>query len=142
MDSKVLNSFFKNAKKVYPKEYIEAIFGKITKGRVYIYMLVPFGHKADERAIQVDLEDYEDLYDEALGHGYKLLGTIHTHPGSRSFDTSPSMTDWFDAIDTEEIITGICAIGKRKGEPNLSCSASFWVPMLPCEVQVRGNSKK
>ena len=108
VDRKVLNAFKHRALKLYPREFLEQIVGKIVDHEVRIYGFRELEHQATryEVVIDEDMDPMTEGDDEKL---YQILGTIHTHPQAT---IEPSEIDWDAMARDGEIVMGICSIRK------------------------------
>jgi proteasome lid subunit RPN8/RPN11 len=108
VDRNVLEAFKRRALKLYPKEFLEQIVGKVVGSQVRIYAFRELEHEATRFEVVID----EDLDPMSEGEGdtpYDILGTIHTHPQST---IEPSDIDWNAMARDRELVMGVCAIRK------------------------------
>ena len=108
VDRKVLNAFKHRALKLYPREFIEQIVGKIVDHEVRIYAFRELEHQATRYEVVID-EDMDPMTEGDDDSRYQILGTIHTHPQA---SVEPSEVDWEAMARDGELIMGICAIRK------------------------------
>ena len=108
VDRKVLDAFKRRALKLYPREFLEQMIGRVVDNQVRIYAFRELEHEATRFEVTID----EDLDPMTEGEGdtrYDILGTIHTHPQST---IEPSDIDWEAMQRDRELVMGICAIRK------------------------------
>src|SRR4051794_1194740 len=108
VDRNVLEAFKRRALKLYPKEFLEQLVGKVVGSQVRIYAFRELEHEATRFEVVID----EDLDPMSEGEGdtpYDILGTIHTHPQST---IEPSDIDWDAMARDRELVMGVCAIRK------------------------------
>ena len=108
IDRKVLDSFKRRALKLYPREFMEQLVGKIAGNQVHLYAFRDLEHKATRYEVVID-EDLEPMTEGDDERRYQILGTIHTHPQAT---IEPSDLDWETMARDDELIMGICAIRK------------------------------
>ena len=112
----VLRGFRRRALKVYPRELMETVWGRITPQGIDVFTFHPIDHKGTRAKCEftantdADLEGQRD--EEAPEYKQELLGTIHSHPDCS--DASPSEADWEIAVSSKEIISGIYLIKGTK----------------------------
>ena len=108
VDRKVLDAFKRRALKVYPREILEQVVGKMVGTQARIFAFRDLEHQSLKSGVVME----DDVNPMTEGEGemrYSILGTIHTHPQ----DTiEPSELDWQTMHDDGELIMGICAIRK------------------------------
>ena len=136
VDERAIGGFIRRAKKNFPKEHIELMWGKVRKGVAKIYFFRSLEYKSTSNYVEYEDAEFEAQRYEAKENGYILLGTIHSHPNSQ--DSTPSLLDWRESIDSKEIVSGICAIWKKNGRKH--ASINFWPPVSPCHKIIK--SKK
>ncbi len=108
IDQKVLEGFKRRALKLYPREFIEQIVGRIVDHEVRIYAFREFEHQATRYEVVID-EDMDPMTEGDEDKRYQILGTIHTHPQA---SIEPSDIDWEAMARDDELVMGICAIRK------------------------------
>ena len=113
----VLRGFRRRALKVYPKEWMETVWGRVTPQGIDIFAFHPIDHKGTRHECQYVSSDIDAQRDEeAPEYKLELLGTCHSHPDALD---APSYADWETTVSDKEIISGIYQIlrrpqGKRK----------------------------
>ena len=108
VDRKVLDGFKRRALKLYPREFIEQIVGRIVDHQGRIYAFRELEHQATRYEVVID-EDMDPMTEGEDESRYQILGTIHTHPQST---IEPSDIDWEAMARDGELVMGICAIRK------------------------------
>jgi proteasome lid subunit RPN8/RPN11 len=106
VDRKVLESFKRRALKLYPREFIEQIVGKIVDHQLRIYAFRELEHQATRYEVVID-EDVDPMTEGDDERRYQVLGSIHTHPQAT---IEPSDVDWQAMKRDGELLMGICAI--------------------------------
>src|SRR5262249_8201495 len=76
----VLNAFVRGAKKAYPKEYIEAVLGKVEGAAFVIHAFYPLEHRGTARTVEFNAEALEEVRQVAQELELRWIGSIHTHP--------------------------------------------------------------
>lgn len=108
VDRKVLDAFKRRALKLYPREFLEQIVGRVVGPQLRIYAFRELEHEATKWEVVID-EDLDPMTEGEDSRHFDILGTIHTHPQST---IEPSDIDW-DAMKRDgEHVMGICAIRK------------------------------
>jgi proteasome lid subunit RPN8/RPN11 len=106
VDRKVLEAFKRRALRLYPREFIEQIVGKIVDHQLRIYAFRELEHQATRFEVVIE-DDLDPMTEGEEELGYQILGTIHTHPQAT---IEPSEIDW-EAMERDgELVMGICAI--------------------------------
>ncbi len=106
VDRKVLDGFKRRALKLYPREFIEQIVGRIVDHQARIYAFRELEHQATRYEVVID-EDMDPMTEGEGESRYQILGTIHTHPQAT---IEPSDIDWEAMQRDGELVMGICAI--------------------------------
>lgn len=125
--------FVRRAKKAFPKEHIEAIWGEET---IDSYRITDFKRiKLDRQNLKsLEYNDVEILRQKWLAQSENkiFLGTIHTHP-SNQFDTSASEVDHREATKDGEKVMGITVIYKKKDSNRFVVQTDWWYPQSKME---------
>jgi proteasome lid subunit RPN8/RPN11 len=108
VDRKVLDAFKRRALRLYPKEFLEQIVGRVVDSQARIYAFRELEHEATRFEVVID-EDLDPMTEGDDTHDFDILGTIHTHPQST---IEPSHIDWQAMARDRELVMGICAIRK------------------------------
>src|SRR3954464_14551465 len=108
VDRKVLDAFKRRALKLYPREFLEQIVGRVVGTQARIYAFRELEHEATEWEVVID-EDLDPMTEGEDSRHFDILGTIHTHPQS---SIEPSDIDWSAMKRDRELVMGICAIRK------------------------------
>lgn len=122
------DGFTQRAKRAFPKEYIEAIWGEET---VDSYRITNFKHIKisghDSKSVEYD--DSEISRQKVLAHasGKVFLGTVHTHPKA-DYDTAASVDDHHDGASDGEKIMGVVVLYKKKNSNRFVVEVDWWVP--------------
>lgn len=129
-----LNKFRQRVIKSYPKERIELLWGKmIGLDTFHIYVFDQVIHEATRKRCKTDEDDHECSLDEAAHMGLVVLGTIHSHPDIHN-DAAPSESDFDDALEQNEVISGICPVWKGK-DGKMHTKVRFWGPLCGVTAQ-------
>jgi proteasome lid subunit RPN8/RPN11 len=108
VDRKVLDAFKRRALKLYPREFLEQIVGRVVGPQLRIYAFRELEHEATKWEVVID-EDLDPMTEGEDSRHFDILGTIHTHPQST---IEPSDIDWEAMKRDREHVMGICAIRK------------------------------
>ena len=108
IDRKVLDAFKRRALKLYPREYLEQIVGKVVNSEARIYAFRDLEHQATRYEVTID-EDMDPMTEGDDESRYQILGSIHTHPQA---SIEPSQLDWEAMARDGELVMGICSIRK------------------------------
>jgi len=108
IDRKVLDAFKRRALKLYPREFLEQIVGRLVEHEVRIYAFRELEHQATRYEVVID-EDMDPMTEGEDESRYQILGTIHTHPQA---SIEPSDLDWEAMARDGELVMGICSIRK------------------------------
>ena len=106
VDRKVLDGFKRRALRLYPREFIEQIVGRLVDHQARIYAFRELEHQATRYEVVID-EDLDPMTEGEDESRYQILGTIHTHPQAT---IEPSDIDWQAMQRDGELVMGICAI--------------------------------
>lgn len=132
IDRSLLTNFVARAKRRYPKEYIEALWGTIDGATVYIHALYPVDHKGTPRRCSLPDDWLEQQKQMAEEENLIMLGSLHTHPDCYPV---PSSDDLVDALGSGETIMGICELSNKNDR--FSSKVSFWPCMAPLKVEYK-----
>ena len=132
VDRRVLQGFVRRALKRYPREYAEALWGSINSHVINIKACLGIDHEGTRNSVDYESEELQEQEQEAREQKLLLLGTIHSHPGTK--DCSPSEDDWVFAKDDGELIAGVCAIWLVKQRRRTR--TIFWPRLADYEVRV------
>jgi proteasome lid subunit RPN8/RPN11 len=119
--------FLRRAKRAFPQEHVEAIWGEET---VESYRITDFRKlKTTNTASSIDYDETEVRRQKWLAQqqGKIFLGTVHTHP-SKQFDTSPSETDHREGLKDDEKVMGIVVLYKKKDSERFIVETNWWIP--------------
>ena len=138
VDKKEEAKFRRRVLSRYPREYLEALWGKLHGDTLYIVAFVKAEHKGTRHSCEYHEQELDFHEEDAAEHGLHFLGTIHSHPNAA--DTRFGDCDLEDCQDNQEAIMGIAAIeklpnGKKK------CRISYWPAPRPLET-VRKDSEQ
>jgi proteasome lid subunit RPN8/RPN11 len=126
----VWRAFVRRAKRRFPKEYIEAAWGRTMKDGVHIYAFTDMEHVATKNSVIYDPEENKE---HELAEKLQYLGTIHSHP--KYTDASPSENDWRDAMNEDEMTIGILAIWEKNGRRY--SKGVFWPQTRPLDITLQ-----
>lgn len=128
--------FIRRAKRAFPREYIEALWGEET---VDTFRITDFKHiKIDKSSHNsIDFNDIEILRQKWLAEasGKVFLGTVHTHP-SASYDTAPSQVDHHEGAKDGEKIIGVVVIYKKKDSNKFVVNTNWWFPQAKIDFEL------
>lgn len=127
--------FVQRAKKAYPKEHIEAIWGiEMTDSfRITDFKRIKLTSSTHNSLDYDDIELKRQVY-LAKKEGKSYLGTVHTHPGS-GYDTSASATDHHKSIKEEKIM-GVVVIYKKKDSNRFVIETDWWQPQPKMQFEL------
>lgn len=127
--------FLRRAKRAFPNEHIEALWGDET---IDSYRITHFKRIKVNRATSTCL-DYDDTelkrqkwLAEKAGKTY--LGTIHTHP-REDFDTAPSQTDHHRCSKDDKIM-GVVVLYKKKDTKRFVAQSDWWFPQKRIDFEL------
>lgn len=121
----VWEGFISRAKKKYPKEYIEAIWGTETIEGFRISKFAKVEHTGTKKSIYHDDFDIKSQDWLARQEGLNYLGTVHTHPHI-TYDSCPSTTDHKESFRLGDRIMGIVVLYKKNGR--FKIEHDWWFP--------------
>lgn len=128
--------FIRRAKRVFPNEYCEAIWGEQT---VDSYRITDFKRITHEYANskKLDYSDTEIKRQKWLAQkaGKIFLGTVHTHPYSSS-DSAASSLDHHEASKDGEKIMGVVVLYKKKDSSRFTIEVDWWVPQSKIDFEL------
>jgi proteasome lid subunit RPN8/RPN11 len=121
-------AFLAKAKRAYPCEYVNSIWGEETIDSFRI---------TDFKRIKTDTPSPNSInYTEAelkrqkwlaQQNGKVFLGTVHTHPSKR-FDTAASNIDHHEGAKDGEKVMGIVLVYRNKDTERFVIEADWWLP--------------
>lgn len=130
------NGFIRRAKKSFPKEHVEALWGEVT---VDSYRITDFKRVKVTKttSIWAEYDDAEIKRQKWLAQkeGKTFLGTVHTHPRA-DLDLSPSQDDHHSGYSDGEKIMGIVVIYKKKDSNRFVMETEWWFPQPKIEFEV------
>lgn len=128
----LLQGFTTRAKRAYPKEYVELVYGKVVRNDYCIVAFVEPEQEATPHFVMWMEDEDADTLDDSPRSPI-LLGSIHSHP--RETDASPSEFDWRRQSRSGDQIAGICAIWRKdEGQP-LRSHVRFYVADALLDVE-------
>jgi proteasome lid subunit RPN8/RPN11 len=123
---KAWRDFVRRAKRVFPQEYINAIWGEETVDsfRVtdFIRMRLNTGSTKTINYDDTELKRQKWLAEKA---GKMLLGTVHTHPYASS-DSAASAVDHHEAAKDGEKVMGVLVLYKK--DDRFKEEVDWWIP--------------
>jgi proteasome lid subunit RPN8/RPN11 len=127
--------FLTRAKKNFPTEHCEALWGVATLDS---FRITDFKRMRVAFATNTRLVDYDDAEVKrqkwlAQKAGKEFLGTVHTHPWSTA-DTCGSTKDHHEAAKDGERIMGVVALYKKKGR--FVIETEWWFPQPKIEFEL------
>lgn len=120
--------FVRRAKRAFPKEHVEAIWGEETVDSYRITDFVRMKLNASGcNTTTIDYDEKEVRRQKWLAekNGKIFLGTIHTHPYS-SMDSSPSTVDHHEAAKDGERVIGVMNLYKKNNR--FKEEVDWWFP--------------
>jgi len=120
VDKAVLAGYRRRALRRFPNEYMETIWGKVSKEAIQICAFYPIDHKGQQEWLEYEPADVEDQKERQDGPDHpklQYLGSIHSHPDA---DGEPSEADWQSSRQDGERVMGIYQIvrngGRKRGK--------------------------
>jgi proteasome lid subunit RPN8/RPN11 len=133
---KAWEGFLRRAKKAFPKEHIEAIWGEET---IDSYRISDFKRIKIDKSSKNSLEynDVETLRQKWLAQteGKIFLGTVHTHP-SQEYDTSASEMDHREGSKQGEKVMGVVVIYKKQDSNRFVVQTDWWYPQQKIDFEL------
>lgn len=133
IDKRVLAGFRRRAWRKFPKEHMEALFGRIYKDTIHITLFYDFPHKSSVWHCSYDQDEIEALRVEAEHLGLKYLGGIHTHTGLKTCEHM-SPIDHITSLSDGDPISGILYL-TRSGRSR--SRINFYVPSEQVMIERR-----
>lgn len=133
IDKRVLANFRKRAWRKWPKEHMEALFGRRLKNEVHITVFYHFPHRGTVWHCTYELDEIERLREEASQLGLEYLGAIHTHTGLKTCEHMSEM-DHQTSLADGDVISGILYLtkaGQRRSRIN------FYIPSEKITIDLR-----
>lgn len=128
--------FIRRAKRAFPKEHMEALWGEET---VDSYRITDFKRiKASSTGSSLDADNKAEAKRQrwlAQQSGKTFLGTVHTHPRA-DYDTAPSAQDHVDGIIDGEKVMGVVVIYKKKDSTRFVTEIDWWFPQAKMEFEL------
>jgi hypothetical protein len=126
--------FLRRAKKHFPKEYCEALWGISTLDsfRITDFRFISADVET-KNTLEYTSEEIKKQQRAAKAAGKEFLGTIHTHP-SRAYDTSASTVDHHEAAKDGERLMGIVQLHKKGRK--FVVAAEWWFPQPKIEFEL------
>ena len=122
------NGFIRRAKKAFPKEHCEALWGEATVDGFRIAKFSAMQMNAennDKSTIDYDDEEIHRQMVAAAADGSNFIGTSHTHP-DKDYDTAASTFDHRAASKDGERVMGVVVIYKEKNK--FVIKSDWWIP--------------
>ena len=122
------NGFIRRAKKAFPKEHCEALWGNATVDgfRITKFAAMKTNAVADNATVDYDESELRNQMVAAAREGYDFLGTIHTHP-DKEFDTAASTFDHYAAAKDGERVMGVVVLYKNE-KNKFVVQTDWWIP--------------
>lgn len=121
------DGFIRRAKRIFPNEHVEAIWGEET---VDSYRITDFKRlKTNSTPTSIDYDDAEIKRQKWLAtqQGKTFLGTVHTHP-SKKLDTAPSEHDHREGAKDGEKVMGVVVLYKKRDSERFVVETNWWFP--------------
>ena len=127
--------FVRRAKRAFPNEHIEAIWGDEAVDTFRVTEFKPLKiNKTTPNSIDYDDTELKRQKWMAEKASKVFLGTIHTHP-KKDFDTAPSQTDHHESTKDEKII-GVAVLYKKKDSSRFVIQTDWWFPQKRIEFEI------
>lgn len=130
---KAWTGFLRRAKRAFPHEHCEAIWGEesVDTFRITDFKRITYEYAGTRKLDYTDAEIKRQKW-LAQKAGKTFLGTVHTHPYSNS-DSAASSLDHHEASKDGEKIMGIVVIYKKKDSTRFVTEADWWFPQSKLE---------
>lgn len=132
---KAWNGFVRRAKRSFPGEHVEAIWGEETVDSFRITDFVRMRvnkENCNKNTIDYDPSELKRQKWLAEKVGKTFLGTVHTHP-SAGYDTAASETDHYEGAKDGEKVMGVVVLYKKKDSNRFIVQNSWWFPQQKIE---------
>jgi len=132
------SGFVRRAKRDFPNEHAEALWGEETVDSFRITDFVRMKVNKDKcNGSTIDYEDAELKRQRWLAQQADkvFLGTIHTHPSS-NYDTAPSEVDHHEGAKDGEKLMGVVVIYKKKDSNRFVVQTNWWFPQSKIAFEV------
>lgn len=122
------NGFIRRAKKAFPKEHCEALWGDATIDGFRITKFAPMKMNAvdDNATVDYDAAEIHRQAHAAVAEGTNFIGTVHTHP-DKDYDTAASTFDHHAGSNDGERIMGVVVLYKDAKE-KFVVKTDWWLP--------------
>lgn len=108
VNANLVNSFRRRAKRRFPSEYGEMVYGSVEPDGTLVVQ------KFYRPSAVASVDHWFPQHVPATLDGWSLLGDVHTHPSVWNEDfqpgSQPSDNDWKRAVDEGHLLQGICAV--------------------------------
>ena len=125
----------RRAKIGYPKEYVEAIFGKYYPRRhlIEIHALMDVVHKSNPNAVYYDEDEVKISKEWAKENNLEWLGTVHSHTAENTF-AEASICDHHGGYASGELVSGVLVIKQCEGSKRYWSKIYWWIPQGKIQV--------
>jgi len=133
-EARELERFRRRARKRYPEEYIETLWGRIEPDAFYVEKFVPVPFRRYGRlSIEYDKADALKLFGEQASKlGLIWIGSIHSHPDSSG--PEPTDTDNAGARQDGEHVFAIYELSRPENSKRLRSKTVWWPTQIPVEA--------
>jgi proteasome lid subunit RPN8/RPN11 len=122
------NGFIRRAKKSFPNEHCEALWGNATVDgfRITKFAAMKTNPVSDNATVDYDDEELHRQMVESAREGFDFLGTVHTHP-DKEYDTAASTFDHYAAAKDGERVIGVVVLYKNE-KGKFVVKTDWWIP--------------
>lgn len=137
VDRRLIAAFSRRAKRVYPREYLEALFGKLrSDGTAEIHVIAHLPHYSDPDSCWLEpgqeFAVLKAVKDEAEELGMEFLGTIHSHTTNNTCIHPTECDHEFHKASGSKLLATMFI---RPVRGKLRSDVEFNVPRRPLKVQ-------
>jgi proteasome lid subunit RPN8/RPN11 len=129
--------FLRRAKRAYPLEHVEAIWGQETVDafRITKFRRITLSKESNKQEVFYTAKEIKRQKSLAKEAGLEFLGTIHTHPSEDS-DTAASENDHVEAVKDGEKMMGVVHLYKKGRQKPFICNPRWWFPQKPLPFEI------
>jgi proteasome lid subunit RPN8/RPN11 len=135
--------FLRRAKRAYPLEHVEALWGHATVDAFRILKFNRIRLKLDkdgnpiqtQNELEYTAKEIKRQKDLAKAAGLEFLGTVHTHPG-KDDDPAASEDDHVGAVKDGEKMMGVVHLFRADRKKPFTCVPRWWFPQKPIPFEI------